>query len=138
MRLEPELARVEDEDGRALYDLPDAPRPDPETPAAPRRSPPSTASCSPTQRSAAARILPDEHRDAVYERRNLQIRPSYLVDGLVAGMWSIEVSASRRPEPCARSSASRARRGRQLLDEAEGLARALHPQAKGHAVSVER
>src|SRR5204862_7213591 len=35
-RLAGELVPFEDEDGRALYDLPDAPRPHPETPAPPR------------------------------------------------------------------------------------------------------
>ena len=85
-----------------------------------------------------ARILPDEHRDAVYERRNLQIRPSYLVDGLVAGTWSIEVkrreaTLTLRPlERLARATRSA------LVDEAERLVRALQAQAKGHAVVVAR
>ena len=68
------------------------------------------------------RILPDAHRDAVYERRNLQIRPSYLVDGLVAGTWSTEVkrreaTLTLRPlERLPRATAHRA-------DEAERLVR---------------
>ena len=89
-----ELERFEDEGGRALYDLPDAPRPDPETPAPPRLLAAFDSVLLAYAAKRRARILPDEHRDAVYERRNLQIRPSYLVDGLVAGTWSIE--AKRR------------------------------------------
>ena len=94
-RLGDELARFEDENGRALYDLPDAPRPDAETPgpAAPARR--LRQRPARLRGQAPRRILPDGHRDAVYERRNLQIRPSYLVDGLVAGTWSIEVKRAQ-------------------------------------------
>ena len=84
------------------------------------------------------RILPDRHRDAVYERRNLQIRPTYLVDGLVAGTWSIEVK--RREATLALRPLERLPRATRsaLVDEAERLVRALQPQAKGHAVVVAR
>ena len=95
-------------------------------PARLRRQAPRRASC------------PTAHRDAVYERRNLQIRPSYLVDGLVAGTWSIEVKrreATLTLRPLERL--ARATRGA-LVDEAERLVRALQPQAKGHAVVVAR
>ena len=84
------------------------------------------------------RILPDAHRDAVYERRNLQIRPSYLVDGLVAGTWSTEVkrreaTLTLRPlERLARATRTA------LVDEAERLVRDLQPQAKAHKVVVAR
>jgi hypothetical protein len=137
-RLGGDLERFEDEDGRALYDLPDAPRPDPETPAPPRLLAAFDSVLLAYAAKRRARILPDRHRDAVYERRNLQIRPSYLVDGLVAGTWSIEVkrreaTLTLRPlERLARATRSA------LVEEAEGLARALQPQAKGHAVLVAR
>jgi hypothetical protein len=137
-RLGGDLERLEDEDGRALYDLPDAPRPDPETPAPPRLLAAFDSVLLAYAAKRRARILPDRHRDAVYERRNLQIRPSYLVDGLVAGTWSVEVkrreaTLTLRPlERLARATRSA------LVDEAEGLVRALHPQAKGHAVLVAR
>jgi len=137
-RLGGDLERLEDEDGRTLYDLPDAPRPDPETPAPPRLLAAFDSVLLAYAAKRRARILPDRHRDAVYERRNLQIRPSYLVDGLVAGTWSIEVkrreaTLTLRPlERLARATRSA------LVDEAEGLVRALHPQAKGHAVLVAR
>jgi hypothetical protein len=137
-RLGGDLERLEDEDGRALYDLPGAPRPDPETPAPPRLLAAFDSVLLAYAAKRRARILPDRHRDAVYERRNLQIRPSYLVDGLVAGTWSVEVkrreaTLTLRPlERLARATRSA------LVDEAEGLVRALHPQAKGHAVLVAR
>jgi Winged helix DNA-binding domain len=137
-RLDAKLERLEDENGRALYDLPDAPRPDPETPAPPRLLAAFDSVLLAYAAKRRARILPDQHRDAVYERRNLQIRPSYVVDGLVAGTWSIEVkrreaTLTLRPlERLARATRS------ELVDEAERLVRALQPQAKGHAVVVAR
>jgi winged helix DNA-binding protein len=137
-RLGADLERFEDEGGRALYDLPDAPRPDAETPAPPRLLAAFDSVLLAYAPKRRARILPDQHRDAVYERRNLQIRPSYLVDGLVAGTWSIEVkrrdaTLTLRPlERLARATRSA------LVDEAERLVRALQPQAKGHAVAVAR
>jgi hypothetical protein len=137
-RLAGDLDRLEDEDGRALHDVPDAPRPDPETPAPPRLLAAFDSVLLAYAAKRRMRIMPDEHRDAVYERRNLQIRPSYLVDGLVAGTWSIEVKRGEakltlRPlERLARATRS------ELVDEAERLVRALHPGAKAHAVAVQR
>lgn len=137
-RLAPDLARFEDEDGRALYDLPDAPRPDPETPAPPRLLAAFDSVLLAYASKRRARILPDAHRDAVYERRNLQIRPTYLVDGLVAGTWSIEVK--RREATLTLSPLERLARATRtaLVDEAQRLATALHPQAKAHNVAIER
>ena len=137
-RLGGDLERLEDEEGRGLYDLPDAPRPDPETPAPPRLLAAFDSVLLAYAAKRRGRILPDRHRDAVYERRNLQIRPSYLVDGLVAGTWSIEVKrreATLTLRPLERL--ARATRGA-LVGEAERLVRALQPQAKGHAVVVAR
>lgn len=137
-RIEDRLERLEDDDGRALHDLPDAPRPDPDTPAPPRLLAAFDSVLLAYAPKRRGRILPDEHRDAVYERRNLQIRPSYLVDGLVAGTWSIAVehrTAKLTLRPLERL--PRATRS-ELADEAERLVRALHPQAKGHEVAVER
>jgi hypothetical protein len=83
-----ELERFQDERGRPLYDLPGAPRPDPETPAAPRLLPwfdSVILAYAPQNRS---RVLPDEYRDRLYQRANLQWLPAILVDGMVAGSWS--------------------------------------------------
>ena len=137
-RLEPELARFEDESGRALYDLPDAPRPEAETPAPVRLLAAFDSALLAYAAARRARILPDVHRDAVYERKNLRIRPTFLVDGLVAGTWSMEV---RRREavltlrPLERLAAATRR---ELVDEAERLARAVQPAAAGHRAVVER
>jgi winged helix DNA-binding protein len=133
-----ETARFEDEDGRALHDLPDAPRPDPETPAAPRLLAAFDSVLLAYASKRRARILPDAYRDAVYERANLRIRPTFAIDGLVAGTWSIEV---RRREAVLTlrplQKLARAERAA-LVEEAERLARAVQPAAKAHGVVVER
>jgi DNA glycosylase AlkZ-like len=131
-----ELERFEDDKGRALFDLPDAPRPDPETPAPPRLLAAFDSVLLAYDAKRRARILPDRHRDAVYERRNLRIKPSYLVDGLVAGTWSIEVKrreATVTLQPLARL--TRAART-ELVEEAERVARGVQSEAKAHGVVV--
>jgi hypothetical protein len=137
-RLEPELATFEDDDGRQLYDLPDAPRPDAETPAPARFLAPFDSVLLAYAAKRRARILPDAHREAVYERANLRILPTFLVDGLVAGTWSVELRRSEALvtlRPLGRlAKAARS----ELSEEGERLARAVHPGAKAHAVAVER
>ena len=136
-RLAPELVRLRDEAGRTLHDLPDAPRPDPEVPAPARLLPwfdSALLAYAPKHRD---RILPEAFRDRVYVRANLQWLPTFLVDGLVAGTWSVR--AGRReaalslqpfvPLPAAARTA--------LVEEAERLLRFLRPQATAHQVAVE-
>jgi hypothetical protein len=136
-RLGSELARFEDEDGRPLHDLPDAPRPDPETPAAPRLLAPFDSVLLAYAVGRRARILPDAHRDAVYERANLRIRPTFLIDGLVAGTWSVEVR--RREAVLTLRALQRLPRAQRtaLVAEAERLLRATHPRAIAHGVVVD-
>jgi hypothetical protein len=136
-RLAPELVRVEDERGRPLYDLPDAPQADAETPAAPRLLAAFDSVLLAYASGRRARILPDAHREAVYERANLRIRPTFLIDGFVAGTWSIE-TRRREATLTLRALQRVARRERIALErEAEQLLRALHPDAAAHGVRFE-
>ena len=83
-----DLEHFQDERGRPLYDLPQAPRPDPQTPAPPRLLPwfdNVILAYAPVSRG---RILPDEYKGRVYQRANLQWLPTMLVDGMVAGTWA--------------------------------------------------
>ena len=83
-----DLEVFEDRRGRRLYDLPGSPRPDPDTPAPPRLLPwfdNVILAYAPANRG---RILPDEFKNRVYQRANLQWLPAILVDGLVAGTWT--------------------------------------------------
>lgn len=82
------LERLEDERGRPLYDVPGAPRPDPETEAPPRLLPAFDNVILAYAPGNRARILPDQYRDRLYQRANLQWLPAILVDGMVAGTWS--------------------------------------------------
>ena len=136
-RLGPNLLRFEDESGRPLYDLPDAPRPDPDVPAPVRLLPWFDSVLLAYAPKHRARILPDAHRDRVYVRANLQWLPTFLVDGLVAGTWAIdaagrEAALALRPfTPLKRPVKT------ELVQEAERLIRFLRPTAAAHRVTVD-
>jgi hypothetical protein len=84
--LRPKLAVFRDERGRELFDLPDAPRPDPDTPA-PVRFLPDFDNLV-LAHADRARLLDDAHRPLV-TTRNLRVRATFLVDGRVRGTWEI-------------------------------------------------
>lgn len=85
-RLRSHLRTFADEDGRELFDLPDAPRPDPDTTAPPRFLPRfDNVLLSHADRS---RIIPAEYRQRVIHDRSAKGR--VLVDGFIAGFWSIK------------------------------------------------
>ena len=85
-RLEP-LRRFRDENGRELLDVPRAPLPDPETPAPVRFLPKwDNMLLSFADRR---RVLPEEYRKKVI-RMNGDVAQTFLVDGLVAGIWDVE------------------------------------------------
>jgi hypothetical protein len=84
--LRDELVSFRDERKRELFDLPDAPRPDADTPAPVRLVPDwDNVLLGHQDRS---RVIADEHRARV-STRNLQVLATFLVDGMVAGSWSI-------------------------------------------------
>lgn len=83
-----ELRRFRDEEGRILLDLPDAPLPDPETPAAPRFLG-SFDPCLMVQ-ARRTRILPEEFRPIVFSIKAPQSFHTFLLDGQVAGTWRHE------------------------------------------------
>jgi DNA glycosylase AlkZ-like len=80
------LRRFRDELGRELYDLPRAPVPPGDTPA-PARLLPRFDSLV-LSHDDRGRVLSDEHRAAVIEGG--EVRPTFLVDGFVAGTWALE------------------------------------------------
>ncbi|HUP54282.1 MAG TPA: winged helix DNA-binding domain-containing protein [Methylomirabilota bacterium] len=82
------LVRYRDESGRELIDLPDAPLPDPETPAPVRFLPHWDANLLVHARRAG--ILPEPFRPRVFSLRNPFSVGVYLVDGVAAGAWSLK------------------------------------------------
>jgi hypothetical protein len=84
-RLAPELREFTTEDGQVVYDLPDAPRPDPDAPA-PARLLPEFDSLILAHKDRS-RIVATEHRPRLITR-NLRVPASFLWDGFVAGTWS--------------------------------------------------
>jgi len=85
--LRPTLVTFRDERKRELFDLPDAPRPDPDTPAPPRFI--ADFDNLVLSHDDRSRIMADEHRSRV-TTKNLQVRATFLVDGVVAGTWKSE------------------------------------------------
>lgn len=136
-RLAPGLERFTDEAKRTLYDLPDGLRPDPDTEAPVRFLPAFDSTLLAYARDRRQRILPDEHKEAVYTRANLRLHPTFLVDGMVAGLWGIDVkrrAATLTLRPFARP--SRATQAA-LEEEAERLVRFSQPAASTHRVTIE-
>jgi hypothetical protein len=81
------LIRFKSERGQILYDLPDAPRPDPETPAPVRLVAPfDNILLSHADRT---RIISDEHRKSLFSSKNGIVPGALLVDGYVAGWWEL-------------------------------------------------
>jgi hypothetical protein len=79
------LRRFVAEDGAELVDLPDAPLPDPDTPAPVRFLPVWDATL--LVHARRARILPEEFRPRVFHTKNPHSVNTVLVDGAVAGTW---------------------------------------------------
>ena len=85
-RLGPRLLRLRDQNGRELLDLPDAPRPDPDTPAPPRFLPEyDNLLLSHAERS---RVVVDKRIVPLYPG-NGGVRGELLVDGFWQANWAI-------------------------------------------------
>ncbi|MFF3450224.1 winged helix DNA-binding domain-containing protein [Streptomyces sp. NPDC002667] len=118
-RLRPALAVFRDENGVELFDVPDAPRPDPDTPAPPRFLPEfDNLLLSHADRS---RVVPADLKGRTW--RGNQAYRTLLVDGFVAGLWKLEEGALV-VEPF--GTLTKARRD-EVTAEGERVLTAMHP-----------
>jgi hypothetical protein len=88
-RLRTDLMVFEDEVGRELLDLPDAPRPSGDTPAPPRLTGPYDNLV--LSHADTARVVPPEHKPKVMTQNGLIAGP-VLLDGFVVGNWRIKAT----------------------------------------------
>jgi len=85
-RLRPGLRTFRGEQGAELFDLPDAPRPDPDTPAPVRFV--AEFDNLVLAHADRARVLSEPHRKKMYARANT-FPGSVLIDGFVTGSWKL-------------------------------------------------
>lgn len=85
-RLRHQLAVFRDENGVELFDLPDASRPDEDTPAPPRFLPEFDNLL--LSHADRARVVPPQHKGRAWSGN--QAHRTLLVDGFLAGIWRIE------------------------------------------------
>lgn len=131
-----EAVEVADEDGRALLDAAGAPRADEDGEAPVRFLPEFDSTLLAYAPKHRTRILPGAHREATYQKGNLRVLPTALVDGFVAATWSVAVERRTATltvvplEPLGRAAKAA------LRTEGEELLRATQPRATAHTVAV--
>lgn len=132
-QLEPSLRRFTDEQGRTLFDLPRAPRPDADSKAPVRFLPRYDELLIGYKHRD--RVISARHRAAVYTK-NALIEAVFLVDGFAAGTWALvttKTDAILNIRPF--TSLSRADRAAAMA-EGETLARFLGLDAKTHGARI--
>jgi hypothetical protein len=81
-----ELMELADEQGRTLFDLPRAPRPQADTPVPPRLLARWDSLLLAHETKHRDRVLPPAHQATVITK-NADVLPTFLIDGVVAGTW---------------------------------------------------
>jgi len=118
-RLRPRLLTFRDENGVELFDLPDAPRPDPDTPAPPRFLPEfDNLLLSHADRT---RVVPPPLRGR--GRQGNQAFRTLLVDGFLAGLWTLDADVLVIEPLTPLTPVQR----RDVTEEGERMLRAMHP-----------
>jgi len=131
--LRPKLQTFRDERRRELFDLPKSPRPDEDEEAPVRFLPEYDGAL--LGYADRARIIADEHKPAL-ATKNLIVPATFLVDGFIAGLWTIERkkrAATLMLKPFAPLS-KQARNA--LMEEGDALLRFVEPDAETFSVDV--
>lgn len=119
-RLRPELLVFRDENGVELFDIPDAPRPDEDTPAPPRFLPEfDNLLLSHADRT---RVVPPANRGRTWQANTVYC--PFLVDGFLAGVWRI-LDDALVIEPF--DELTKAQR-KEVTEEAARTLQVMHPQ----------
>ncbi|MFH0521100.1 winged helix DNA-binding domain-containing protein [Streptomyces sp. M41] len=119
-RLRPQLLTFRDENGVELFDLPDAPRPDPDTPAPPRFLPEfDNVLLSHADRT---RVIPPANRGRTWQANTFYC--PLLVDGFLSGVWRILGDALVIEPFIELTKAQRT----EVTEEAERMLSVVHPQ----------
>lgn len=132
--LRPRLRTFRDEQGRELFDLPKAPRPDGDV-KAPVRLVPEYDNLIVAR--ADERFVARRHRARVFLSA-LRIAATVLVDGFVAGTWKLERSKSAAMVTIQPFAPFSTRTRQEVVAEAEALARFAEPEARTFDVRVAR
>ncbi|WP_134684984.1 winged helix DNA-binding domain-containing protein [Brevibacillus migulae] len=131
-RIRPQLVTFRDEQGDELFDLPDAPRPDPDTPAQPRfLGEFDNILLSYANRT---RIIDDAYRKRVITANGI-VHSVIIIDGFVAGTWKIgrgKDTATLHIEPFQQISKQERKA---LLDEGARLLQFAAADARTHDIS---
>lgn len=129
------LQEYRDERGRRLYDLPRQPLPPADTRPPVRFLPKWDSTLLAFEAPERTRILPERYRKTVI-RKNGDVLPTFLIDGFVAGAWSVKRTTKVVTllldafEPVPRTWKC------ELLEEGERLLRFLEPDAPAYKVQV--
>ncbi|HEX4213924.1 MAG TPA: winged helix DNA-binding domain-containing protein [Candidatus Dormibacteraeota bacterium] len=134
--LDPAPVGFRDEAGRELWDLSDAPRPDPDTEAPPRLLPWFDSTMLAYHPSRREHLVPERCRDVIYLPNNLQILPTILIDGMVADTWTLTLRARAGALELKPVDPVGAATRRRLLAEGERLLEFLRPAGKSNAVTL--
>jgi winged helix DNA-binding protein len=128
------LRRFEDEEGKELLDLPRAPLPDPKTQAPVRFLPVWDAILLANARRAE--ILAEEYRPLVFTTKTPQSVSTFLVDGAVAGKWSVKRNAKKAELLVEPFEKLPAKVRKELEAEGARLVRFHEPDAESHTVRL--
>ncbi len=130
-----ELVTFRDERGRELFDLPEAPRPDEDTPA-PIRLLPDFDNLV-LAHDDRTRLMDDAHRAKILTK-NLLVRATVLVDGRVAGMWKVERKAKVATFALTPFVKLTKQTLAEIEAEADALLRFVEPDAPTRAMRVDK
>ncbi len=134
-RLRPQLVTFRDDKNRELFDLPDAPRPDADTLAPVRFLPDyDNAMLGHDDRS---RIIDDAHRPSQTSANGI-VHATYLVDGRIAGKWTIARTKQRAVITLAPYTKLTKLQRADVDAEADRIARFIEPDASSVSIVLKK